>query len=165
METAGMIRDMVAFYKGNTHDINHFLKVYAYARTIGGLTGLDSETQRTLEIAAIVHDIACPLCREKYGRADGALQEQESAPLVRAFLSPYALPEALAERVVFLVCHHHTVTGVDGLDWRILLEADFLVNAEECRMTSQQRRSACETFFRTEAGKELLAMEDPSADA
>ena len=31
-----------------------------------------------LEIAAIVHDIACPLCREKYGRADGYLQEQES---------------------------------------------------------------------------------------
>lgn len=83
METAGMIRDMVAFYKGNTHDINHFLKVYAYARTIGGLTGLDSGTQRTLEAAAIVHDIACPLCREKYGRADSALQEKESAPLVR----------------------------------------------------------------------------------
>jgi pyruvate formate lyase activating enzyme len=95
-----MIRDMVAFYKGNTHDIHHFLKVYAYARTIGGLTGLDSETQRTLEIAAIVHDIACPLCREKYGRADGALQEKESEPLVRTFLSSYSLPEELVERVM-----------------------------------------------------------------
>ena len=158
METACLIRDMIAFYKGSAHDVNHFLKVYAYARTIGGLTGLDGETQRTLEIAAIVHDIACPLCREKYGRADGALQEKESEPLVQAFLSPYHLPEAVLERVIFLVCHHHTVTGVDGLDWRILLEADFLVNAEECGMSAAQRAAAGQGFFRTEAGLELLAL-------
>ena len=73
MENAKLIRQMIAFYHGSAHDVNHFLKVYAYARTIGKLTGLDEETQRILEIAAIVHDIACPLCREKYGRADGYL--------------------------------------------------------------------------------------------
>lgn len=158
METSRLIRDMIAFYKGSAHDVNHFLKVYAYARTIGRLTGLDAQTQRTLEIAAIVHDIACPLCREKYGRADGALQERESEGLLRPFLTPYELPQALLERVIFLVCHHHTVTGVDGLDWRILLEADFLVNAEECGMSAAQRETARQRFFATKAGIELLAL-------
>jgi hypothetical protein len=35
------------------------------------------------------------------------------------------------DRVAFLVGHHHTFTGVDGIDWQILLEADYLVNASE----------------------------------
>ena len=156
MENAKLIRDMIAFYHGDPHDVNHFLKVYAYAQTIGGLCGLDVETRRILEITAIVHDIACPLCREKYGRADGYLQEQESEPILRQFLCD--LPERVLERVIFLVCHHHTVSGVDGLDWRILLEADFLVNAEENRMSAGQMDSARQAFFRTEPGLELLGM-------
>ena len=67
MLKARMINKMIDFYKGNKSDVRHFLKVYAYAQTIGKLEGLDEKTQDTLEIAAIVHDIACPLGREKYG--------------------------------------------------------------------------------------------------
>ena len=35
------IQKMIAFYKGNHHDINHFLKVWSMAKTIGELEGLD----------------------------------------------------------------------------------------------------------------------------
>ncbi len=35
------IEKMIAFYKGNIHDIDHFIKVWAYAKTIGELEGLD----------------------------------------------------------------------------------------------------------------------------
>ena len=30
---------MIEFYKGNRHDVNHFLKVWAMAKTIGELEG------------------------------------------------------------------------------------------------------------------------------
>ena len=33
------IAKMIDFYQGNLHDINHFLKVYAYAKTIGACGG------------------------------------------------------------------------------------------------------------------------------
>ena len=66
MKTEAVMERMIAFSEGNLHDINHFVKVYGYAQTIGRLEGLDDRTQLALEIAAIVHDIACPLCREKY---------------------------------------------------------------------------------------------------
>lgn len=56
---------------GNLHDINHLICVWTYAKTIGELEGLEQETQTTLEIAAITHDIACPLCRRKYGNTIG----------------------------------------------------------------------------------------------
>ena len=123
------IEKMIAFYKGSIHDIDHFIKVWAYAKTIGELEGLDAHTQEVLELAAVIHDIACPLCREKYGKALGKLQEQES---------------------------HHTYTDVDGLDHRILLEADYIVNAAENSRPRAATESAKKTVFRTASGTRLL---------
>ena len=74
-DVAAAIEKMTEFYKGNLHDVAHFMKVWGFARTIGQLEGLDQQTQQTLEYTAVVHDIACPLCREKYGSASGKHQE------------------------------------------------------------------------------------------
>ena len=149
-------RRMIGISEGNLHDIDHFLKVWAYARTIGQLEGLDSETQLTLEIAALVHDIACPLCREKYGNTAGKHQEREGGPMTEAFLAPFDLPQAVKDRVRWLVEHHHTFTDIRGLDYQILVEADYLVNAGE----SGYPRTGIEIFrkkvFRTESGLALL---------
>ena len=109
-----MICKMIAQAGGNKHDIAHFLKVYTYARLIGEKEQLDVRTQETLEITAVIHDIACPLCWEKYGNASGKHQEQESAPLVEAFLEDTGVDEAMKERISYLVCHHHTYEDVDG---------------------------------------------------
>lgn len=89
MKIAAAIEKMTDFYKGNIHDIYHFLKVWAFAKNIGEAEGLDPKTQETLEMAAVVHDIACPLCREKYGNTSGKHQEEESAPLVQNFSKMY----------------------------------------------------------------------------
>ena len=82
MIVSSAIEKMIAFYQGSLHDINHFLKVWAFAKTIGEQEGLDGQTQLTLELAAVVHDIACPLCRQKYGNANGKYQELESPPRI-----------------------------------------------------------------------------------
>lgn len=147
---------MIDFYNGERPSIAHFLKVYAYAKTIGQLEGLDKETQETLEIAAVVHDIACPLCRKKYGSSAGNLQEWESEALLRPFLAEFELPEAMRERVISLVCRHHTYTDVDGPDCQILLEADYLVNADEGDLSSQAIKAFRESVFRTQSGIKLL---------
>lgn len=151
------IEKMIGFYRGNQADINHFLKVFAYAETIGRLEHLEEETQNILEIAAIVHDIACPLCREKYGNTNGAYQEAESKALLRPFLAEFALPAKIEERVIYLVTHHHTYTDVEGLDHQILLEADYLVNAEEKGLSRETVAAFGEKVFRTESGMRLLA--------
>ena len=156
MTISEIMKKMVAFSEGNLHDINHFMKVYAFAKTIGELEGLDGETQFILEAAAITHDIACPLCREKYGSTNGKLQEQEGDPLVRSFLAGSDLAETQIDRVAWLVGHHHTVENVEGLDHRILLEADYLVNADEGGCSQEQIRCVKETLFRTTEGTALL---------
>lgn len=86
MKVAEILKKMMAFSDGNIHDIDHFLEVWAMAKTIGELEGLDKHTREVLELAAVVHDIACPLCREKYGNTNGKNQELESPSLVEEFL-------------------------------------------------------------------------------
>ena len=156
MIVANATQKMIEFYKGGIHDIDHFLKVWAMAKTIGELEGLDRHTQEVLELAAVVHDISCSLCREKYGDASGKNQELESPPLVEAFFEGLPVARSDVERISWLVAHHHTYTNIDGPDHQILLEADFLVNAGE----SGYARSAIEAFrqrvFRTAAGTGLL---------
>ena len=156
MIVSSAIEKMIAFYQGNLHDINHFLKVWAFAKTIGEQEGLDDQTQLTLELAAVVHDIACPLCRQKYGNTNGKYQELESPPLVEDFFAGMPVEGDMAERISWLVAHHHTYTHVDGLDYQILLEADFLVNADEGGCTPSAIRSFRERVFRTAAGTRLL---------
>ncbi len=147
---------MIDFYQGDLHDIRHFLKVSAYARVIGLCEKLDETTQAILETAAILHDIACPLCREKYGNMDGRHQEAEGAVLAREFLRHSGLSDGFIERVSYLVGRHHTLTDVQGMDHQILLEADFLVNADEGHYPESKIRSAMEQVFRTPTGIRLL---------
>ena len=156
MIVAEAIQKMIAFYQGGIHDIDHFLKVWAMARTIGELEGLDRHTQEVLELAAVVHDISCPLCREKYGNTNGKNQELESPALVEAFFTELPVERGDVERISWLVAHHHTYTDVDGPDHRILLEADFLVNAGEHGYSRVAIEEFRRNVFRTSAGTALL---------
>ena len=108
MKIAEIMARMIDFSEGNIHDIDHLIRVWTYAKTIGELEGLDADTQYILEVAAITHDIACPLCREKYGNTNGKHQETEGAVMVRDFLRDTGLTERQVERVAFLVglIHH-----------------------------------------------------------
>ena len=149
-------KDMIDYSNGNKKDIAHFIKVHSYASLIGKLEGLDEDRQEILEITAIVHDIACPLCREKYGNSAGPLQEKEGMVLVREFLKPYSLSQDVIDRVAYLVGHHHTYKDVDGLDYQILLEADFLVNGDESNLTKEAIEKMKKNVFKTKTGIELL---------
>ena len=150
------VEKMVDYYQGNKHDVAHFIKVYTYAKTIGELEQLDADTQQILELAAIVHDIACPLCRIKYGNTNGKNQEAESPALVEPFLAELSVPQDKIERISWLVAHHHTYTNVDGIDYQILLEADYLVNADESEYSLKAIQTTYERVFKTESGRRLL---------
>ena len=157
MKIAEFMEKMIVFSKENMHDIDHFMKVWAYAKTIGELENIDDETQYILEIAALTHDIACPLCREKYGNTNGKYQEEEGAWLVKDFLADIGLTSVQIERVAYLVGHHHTFQRIDGLDYQILIEADFIVNAAESAYSKENIANFAETIMRTNSAKRITA--------
>ena len=157
MKIAEFMEKMIVFSKENMHDIDHFMKVWAYAKTIGELENIDDETQYILEIAALTHDIACPLCCEKYGNTNGKYQEEEGAWLVKDFLADMGLTSVQIERVAYLVGHHHTFQRIDGLDYQILIEADFIVNAAESAYSKENIANFTETIMRTNSAKRITA--------
>ena len=147
-----IMEKMIAYSDGNIHDIDHLIRVWTYAKTIGELEGLDASTQYILEVAAITHDIACPLCREKYGNTNGKHQEEEGALMVRAFLSGCGMLPEQIDRVSYLVGHHHTFSGIDGLDYQILIEADYIANATENGYSQDNATNFINRIVKTESG-------------
>lgn len=151
-----LISAMISWEAGNPRRIHHFLKVYAFAKTIGEKEHLDENTQLILDTASIVHDIGIKLSEEKYGDCAGPHQEKEGIPAAREMLNSLGYPADVVDRVCYLVGHHHTYNMVDGIDYQILLEADFLVNSYEGGMTQEAIDSFLEKVFQTETGKEFL---------
>lgn len=153
---AQIMKKMIEYSEGNIHDINHFIKVWTYAKTIGEMECIDERTQFILEVAAITHDIACPLCREKYGNTNGKYQEEEGKILVVDFLKNTDMTDDEIERVVFLVGHHHTFSDIKGIDYQILIEADYIVNADESQHTLKNIENFTRKVCKTATGISLL---------
>lgn len=151
-----MDEKMRIFYRQHTHDINHYKKVWHYAKTIGELEDIDNRMQFILEASAIVHDIACPYLRNRYGHSNGKLQESEGMPMAEEFLEEFKLDKDIKDRIVYLVGHHHTLDGINGDDYQILIEADYIVNAEEVPYTRENIKKMYDEVFVTETGKKYL---------
>lgn len=154
--------EMTKFYSGDPKRIQHFIKVHSFAKLIGESELLDTETLLTLEAAALVHDIGIKPAEEKYGSCEGKLQEQEGPAPAREMLTALGFEQKMIDRVCYLIAHHHTYEPVDGMDYRILLEADMLVNLyEDClcegdSMPSQKNiEAALKNVFRTDTGTKL----------
>lgn len=156
MNISQILEKMIVYSKGNIHDIDHLIRVWTYAKTIGELEKLDAETQFILEAAAITHDIACPLCREKYGNTNGKYQEMEGIPLAAAFLEDTGMTRDQIERVKFLVGHHHTFKDIIGKDLQILIEADYIANASENGYSEINVKNFLDKAVKTATGKRLI---------
>lgn len=156
MTVSEIMEKMIKYSDGNIHDIDHLIRVWTYAKTIGELEHLKEETQFILEVSAITHDIACPLCRKKYGNTNGKYQEAEGAPIVRKFLEGTGMTTAQIDRVAFLVSHHHTYTEIDGVDYQILLEADYIANASENEYGKENIENFLEKIAKTTSGIRLI---------
>ncbi|MDD2956011.1 MAG: HD domain-containing protein [Oscillospiraceae bacterium] len=150
-----LMREMVVYDGGDPHRVQHFLKVHSFSRFIGHGEDVDPQTLFTLEAAALVHDIGIRAADEKYGRHEGPLQEKEGAPIARQLLSRLGFSDEVTGRVSYLVGRHHTYSEIDGLDYQILVEADFLVNLFEGGSSREAILAAYRKIFRTGTGKAL----------
>lgn len=156
MSNTPLILAMTEYEDGCVERVNHFLKVYAFAKTIGEGEGFPAETQEILETAAIVHDIGIKPSLIKYGSAAGEYQEQEGPAVAEEMLKKLNYPTPLIERVCYLVGHHHTYSDVDGEDYQALIEADFLVNIFEGQMKRPEIEAVQQNIFRTQTSKKFL---------
>ena len=150
-----LILKMISYDHGSPERIQHFLKVHSFAKTIAVFEHLDEKTLFITEAAAIVHDIGIRLCLEKYGDGNGKLQEKEGPAIAAGLLDRLGFDSEVSERVQYLIGHHHTYNNIDGIDYQILVEADFLVNICDDNLTKDAALKAYNNIFKTESGKKI----------
>ena len=159
-----LITRMVEFDRGDAKRIQHFLKVHSLCKYMGTMEGLDGDALRTLEITAVLHDIGVIPAEQEFGTCAGPYQEKLGPPIAMAMLdevchgknsAEYRVSAEARERIRYLIGHHHTYDHIEGQDYQILVEADFLVNLYEKSSSENDIRAALCNIFRTETGRSL----------
>jgi len=153
-----VMEKMIRYFGQDVRRINHAMKVYDFALMISSLEDTDIRTRGIIGYTAILHDIGIHEAERKYNSTAGNYQQIEGPPIARQMLTELGVDEDIIERICFITGNHHTYNKIDGVDFQILVEADFLVNIYEDEMKREAIESVCERVFRTDAGKELLRL-------
>lgn len=127
MKTDKVITAMIEYFGSDKKRIHHFLKVYSFAKTIGESENLLPDDQ-----------------------------ELEGPHEAEKLLAALGYEKTFIDKVCYLVGHHHTYGNIDTLPYRILVEADFLVNLYEDDSSRSAAEQSYDKIFRTNTGKNLL---------
>ncbi|WP_169733587.1 HD domain-containing protein [Clostridiisalibacter paucivorans] len=145
----------VLFKNGHPRRTQHILKVYSLSKLIGEHENLSPEKQQLLCAAAILHDIAIKLCKEKYGDACQENQQIEAPSLVKHFLNTCNYLPSYRNTILNLVLNHHNYNIDQGIEHQILIEADLLVNCFEDE-SIQKKALEVYPYFKTKIGIQIL---------
>lgn len=157
MNTSQVLLGMVRYFGNDTRRISHAFKVLGFAGTIAAGEGLSGKTEHIIRLAAILHDIGIKDAERKYNSSAGHFQELEGPPIAEEIMKNCGIPAEISDRVCYLVGHHHSYNRIDGIDFQILVESDFLVNIEEGFIKPDAAPAVVSNYFRTSTGKELAA--------
>lgn len=119
---------MEAYFNEDQKRIDHALQVSLYAEEL--LAYIDADPVVVLA-SAYLHDIGIHEAERKHGSSSGKWQEVEGPPIAREILGEAGVEPDLVETVAEIVANHHTPAGVDSPEFRIIWDADALVNFAE----------------------------------
>ncbi len=134
--------------------IDHALSVLEYAETIRLTEGGSAIVVRA---AALLHDIGIHEAERKHGSAAGRYQEIEGPPIARSILKGLGLSSEDVEHICRIVGSHHSGGDIDTLEFRIIWDADWLVNIpdEHSDKSREELADLIRRVFRTPRGKKL----------
>lgn len=147
---------MVTYYSGDPKRINHFIKVHSIAKFLADSENIDENTKNIIELTALMHDIGIKKSEEIYKSSSGKYQELLGPELANTALIAIGCPISYRSRICYIIGHHHTYKNIDDIDYRIIIEADFLVNAYEDKLSTESIKQARDKIFATQSGIALL---------
>lgn len=150
------IEEMITYFGSDARRINHAIKVYGFSEAIAAAEHISVQDSITLSLAAVFHDIGIVEAERKHSSTAGRFQEMEGPLVARPILEGMGIEPAVTERVCYLIGNHHSYQKIDGVDFQILVEADFLVNIFEDDMDREAAMSVRDKYFRTTTGIKLL---------
>jgi hypothetical protein len=127
------------------------LQVSLYAEEL--LAYIDADPFLTLT-SAYLHDIGIPEAERKHGSCAGNWQELEGPPIAEQILTELNAEATFTEAVAKIVGNHHTRNGVSSPEFRVIWDADALVNFAEVlpEKSKEQIENILQDHMETEAG-------------
>lgn len=136
--------------------IGHAAKVARYAGEIGPQEGSNPAVTMA---AAYLHDIGIPEAERKYNSSAARYQHQEGPPVTRRLLTELKADPGLIDEVCEIIGHHHSPGPAESINFKVLYDADLLVNLEEKQAEQPSPREhlakVVEKSFLTPAGAVL----------
>ena len=146
--------EMKRYFKTDFKRIGHATKVARHAERIGKMA---AGNLAVILCAAYLHDIGIHEAERKYNSTAGPYQEQEGPPIARDILEKLMAREALVEEVCDIVGHHHHPREDDTVNFKVVYDADLIVNLEEGQKdnpkTNDELEALIDKAFLTESGK------------
>ena len=145
---------MEDYFGDDRRRIEHTRRVTGYAEQI--LRQEDGDYD-VVVAAAVLHDIGIHEAERKYGSTAGRYQEKEGPPIARRILKRLGAQADLIDEVCAIIGHHHSPGRINTLNFRILYDADWLINlAGECNCSNKEKLGRIiEKLFLTTTGKEM----------
>lgn len=147
---------MIRYFGTDVRRVNHALKVYGFASCMARREGLSAKETQIVDVAAVLHDIGIKEAERKHHSSGGKYQEMEGPAIARTLLSDSGLDSESVDRICFIIGNHHSYQKIDGLDFQLLVEADFLVNIFEDEMPKHSIESVRDKYFKSTTGLLLL---------
>ena len=123
-----LIYEMKKVFGEDQKRIDHALAVLDFAEKIQAQEGGDP---LIIKAAAILHDIGIHEAEKKHGSSAGKYQEIEGPPIAEEILKRFDLDSDAIEHICKIIANHHTLNDFDTTEFRIILDADRLVNIPE----------------------------------
>ena len=147
---------MKRYFKQDFKRIGHASRVARYAGEIFKEEGGDLAV---ILSAAYLHDIGIKEAERKYQSTAARYQEEEGPPIARDILSRLGAGEELIAEVCDIVGHHHHPRPQETINFKVLYDADLIVNMEENRKDgsadTEKLTSLIGKVFLTEGGRKL----------
>jgi len=149
-----LIGAMEAYFGTDIRRIEHAHKVTGYVER---LLGPEKGDAVIVIGAAVLHDIGIPMAEKKYGSALGKYQEIEGPPIAKKILTRLGFATDQTEEICQIIAHHHSPGKIATRNFKILYDADWLVNLRDEYDIRDKNKLATiiDRVFLTASGKTL----------
>jgi putative nucleotidyltransferase with HDIG domain len=160
-ERDDLLKDRVAvkmkrYFGQDFKRIGHAANVARYAERI---VREEQGNPAVVLCAAYLHDIGIHESERKHNSTAAQYHEKEGPPIAREILTKLGAKQEITEEVCDIISHHHRPGDEETLNFKIVYDADLIVNLEEQnkerKMAGDKLSGTIEKSLLTGAGKRL----------
>jgi len=149
-----LIKELENYFGADRKRIDHAKKVLRYADK---LLRVEQADPYVVIPAAILHDVGIKAAEEKYNSSAAKYQEELGPAIAGRILVEMDYDDSNTYEICAIIAHHHTPGPNESSSFKVLYDADWLVNLRDEVDTTDKAKleKAIDKIFLTVPGKAM----------